>query len=913
MSVIMTTQRMAKSGLLGIVALVLLMLVWSVARAGGTDGATADTGGLASGSGSNPSGAGVSGAGITAAAQAAGIGNLSPAQLDQIKGMMAQGGPSPEQMRQLCAAIAEKHVSPADLESVGSSLGLSSEQISQLKNCIQGGPIVSGGPTGGAITKQAGPLPQPAAVGGLSSIEASFRGSSSSTQQVLGPSPSNLRQFGYALFSSPVSTFAPVGNVPVGPDYILGPGDGLNVLLWGRINRTVQLSVERDGAVLMPETGPIQVAGLTFEQAKKLIESRAGQITGVQVDVTMGALRTIQVFVIGKVSQPGLYTVSALSHVSNALVAAGGISKIGSLRRIELRRGNRIIRTMDLYDMLLHGSTASDLELNQGDVLFVPVIGPVVGVVGDVKDPAIYELKGDESLKSVLAMAGGVGPFGYSERVQVERIDNHERRIALDIDFARISAAHFRILDGDLIKVFTVLPQQQEVVTLKGNVNRPGVYQWRSGMRVADLLRRGEGVTDNTFFGYALIRRVEGSDRRVRFLPVDLGKALADPEWSNSDMTLQPRDVLTIYNEHELGDLPKVAVSGAVRKAGSYPLTEGMRVSDLIYEAGGLKDNAYFPQAELARTEIINGRAVYIYQDVDLKQALSDVADGDPALKRGDMLFIQQASNWHAPWTVQVEGEVMRPGPYVIMEGERLASLLKQCGGLRADAYLPAAVFVRESVKTLEQERLDESRRRLESAVAQLALMPAQLGASDTNKASLEMAQRLLADTKGQQAVGRIVIRLTSLGDLPGSHDDLVLQDGDRFAVPKLPAAVAVLGQVYNPGAIIYEPGRTVGSYLAKAGGPSEWADKDHILLIRANGEVLTEEGIRNSGENRFFPLLPVISGGLMETRLEPGDTVYVPEKLIYVSGLKYATDIAQIVANSAMSLAVVGILGSTL
>lgn len=175
------------------------------------------------------------------------------------------------------------------------------------------------------------------------------------------------------------------------------------------------------------------------------------------------------------------------------------------------------------------------------------------------------------------------------------------------------------------------------------------------------------------------------------------------------------------------------------------------------------------------------------------------------------------------------------------------------------------------------------------------------------------MVQRLLAETKGQQAVGRIAIGLVSLGDLPGSSDDLVLQDGDRLAIPKRPASVAVLGQVYNPGAIIYAPGRTVGSYLAKAGGPSEWADKDHILVIRADGEVLTEEGIRSSEENRFFPLLPVISGGLMETRLEPGDTVYVPEQLVYVSGLKYATDITQIVANAAMSLAVVGILGASL
>jgi len=887
----------------------LLAIVWMIVPAahaaddGGTmagDGGAADSSGLTSGD---------SGAALTAG-QNTPVGNLDPTQIGQIKDMMAQGGPTPQQMQQLCAGIAAKHVSPADLESVGASLGLSPDQISQLKNCTKSGaPEEAARPgqqTAQQIRRPPKPLPK-----GLSPIEASFR--DGSAQRLMKPDPNHLRQFGYTLFSSQVSTFAPVGNVPVGADYILGPGDALNVLFWGRLNRTMHLSVERDGSVLMPETGPIQVAGLTFEQAKKLIESRAGQITGVQVDVTMGTLRTIQVFVIGKVKQPGLYTVSALSHVSNALVAAGGISKIGSLRRIELRRNNRTIRTIDLYDMLLRGDTSADLQLEQGDVIFVPVIGPVVGVVGNVKDSAIYELRGGESLGRVLAMAGGVGPFGYAQRIQIERIENHERRIALDIDLASLSAARFSVRDGDLIKVFTVLPQQQNVLRLKGNVHRPGIYEWRPGMRVTDLLQLGEGVADHTFFDYALVRRIEGPDRQVRFLPVNLGEALADPDSATANLMLQPRDTLTIYNEREVGDLPKVAVAGAVRKPGSFRLTQGMKVSDLIYEAGGLKDNAYLPHAEIARTIIVNGTAHYINLDVDLTQVLSGDLLRDPILHRGDMLFVQEASNWHKPWTVRVEGEVMRPGPYVISEGERLDSILIRCGGLRPDAYLPAAIFIRKSVKQLEQQRLDESRQRLENAVAQLALKPQQLGAADTDKSSLEMVQRLLADTKAQQAVGRIVIHLVSVDELPASHDDLVLQDGDRLIVPKHPAAVAVLGQVYNPGAIIYEPGLTVRSYLARAGGASEWADADHILVIKANGEVLTDQGIRDSGENRFFPLLPVISGGLMDVRLEPGDTIYVPDKLVYVSGLKYATDITQIIANSATALAVVGILATSL
>jgi protein involved in polysaccharide export with SLBB domain len=938
----MTMLKVPKSWPLRIVALVLGIFVWSfasVARGAGTgaalgayglsNDASDPTSAAATGdsSGQNDAGASDSNGEIGPASQSGDIGNLTSQQVDQSMDAGSAGLPT-DQMRQMCAAIAEKHLSPSDLDQVGSSLGLSPDQISQLKNCSQGqssGTIAQSPRTNPASLPNQRSAKQPGGSAPLinprqSSIELSMRGLASGKTTKL-PMPAELEQFGYSAFARRVSTFAPVGEVPVSDDYILGPGDNLNVLFWGRFNNVLTLPVQRDGSVLIQQVGPLQVAGLTFGEASKLIESQSERITGVKSRVTMGRLRTIQVFLLGEVAQPGAYTVSSLAHVSNAILAAGGVNKLGSLRRVELRRGNGLVEQIDLYDMLLRGNTAADARLEQGDTIFVPVIGPVAGVMGAVKRPAIYELDryGDNSLRNVLAMAGGFGPFGYSQMVQVERTDDHLRRVTIDVDFTRVTASRFRVQDGDLVKVLTVLPQQEDVVTLKGNVNRPGVYQWRSGMTVADLVRRGEGVTDNTFFSYALIRRVEGPDRRPRFLPVNLGKALEDPDGSDDDVILQSRDVLTIYNERELGDLPRVTVIGAIRKMGSYPLTERMRVSDLVYEAGGLQDNAFFPKAELARTEIVNGKAVYIYQDVDLRQALrKDVVDGidgagDPTLRRGDMLLIQQASNWHLPWIIRVEGEVMRPGPYVIHEGERLDSILERCGGLREDAYLPATVFIRKSVKELEQQRLDESRQRLQAEVARLSLMPTQTGASDNSKANLGMVQRLLADTNGQQAVGRIALTLVSMASISSSENDLVLQDGDRLIIPKRPASVAVLGEVYNPGALIYQPGQTVGDYLAKAGGPSQWADKDHILLVRANGEVLTDEGIRSTERNRTFPLLPVISGGLMEAQLQPGDTVYVPEQLVYVSGLQYATAVTQIVVNAATSLAVVGILASSL
>lgn len=904
------SRTLAGAGRVGVGSAIVLTTMLGLARAG-------DTGLGGEGSVAVSANSAAPGTSDTGLAAAAGV-NPSAAQISQAKAVVSQGGPSPAQMQQLCAGVAAKHITADDVQSAGASLGLSADQINQLKSCAGGAPAASGKGGGGeaaagAKATAAAAQPPAAAPGELSSIEQTFHGLANPAGKTLPPLPIDLQQFGYALFSSPVSTFAPVTNVPVGPDYILGPGDGLNVLMWGRVNRTLQLNVERDGSVLVPEIGPVEVAGLTFDQAKKLIESRTGQITGVQVDVTMGAIRTIQVFVIGKVNHPGLYTVSALSHVSNVLVAAGGISKIGSLRRVELKRHGQLIRTIDLYDMLLHGDTSADLRVEQGDVIFDPVIGPVVGVAGDIKDPAIYELKDSENLNKVLRMAGGVGAFGYGRRLQVERIENHEQRIALDIELSNLAYRRFQVRDGDLIKVFTVLPQQRNIVTLKGNVNRPGAYQWYPGMTVATLVREGEGPADNTFFGYALIKRIEGPDQRVRFLPVRLGEALDNGALFTADLALKPRDTLTIYNERDLGELPQVSVVGGVRKPGTYPLTEDMKVSDLIYEAGGLKDNAYLPRAEIARTTVVDGTARYIYQDVDLEQALSDVAGGNPALSRGDMLFIQTASNWHRPSVVLVEGEVLRPGPYAVHEGERLASVIERAGGLRPDAYLPASVFIRQSVQQIEQQRLNEGRARLQEEAARLALAPPQPGQQSNNTAALTTIQQVLASTESQQAVGRVVLHLTTLTTLANSPDDIALENSDRFTIPRRPASINVLGQVYTPTSIVYKPGLTVRDYLEKAGGPTEGADEDHIFVITANGSVLTEAGIKNSEKNMLFPLLPVIGGGLMATKLGPGDTVYVPEKLLYVSGLQYATAVTQIIANSAMALAVVGILGTSI
>ncbi len=855
---------------------------------------------------------------------------ISPDELGSLKNEMASGGLSPDDMQELCLHFAAKQLSAADVAGIAKSLGLTftDQQLAQLRSCTglagQGGgsdESVSPGQQMGMTPSQSMPSANPNQP--ASSVEAQFRGLDSAAAPA-APSTHNLQQFGYSLFSSRVSTFAPVANVPVSDDYVIGPGDQLKMLMWGRINNTLNLTVGRDGAVSIPEIGPLQVAGLTFAQTKQLIEDHAGQITGVKVDVTMGKLKTIQVFVVGEVEQPGAYTVSALSHVSNALSAAGGITKIGSLRKVELRRGNQLVRTIDLYSLLLAGNEQGDEQLQPGDVIFVPVIGPVVGMIGDVKRPAIYELgSSGEPLNSVIRLGGGISAFGYSQRVQVERVDGHQKRIALDIDLNDLRSQRFGIRDGDLIKIYPVLPTQRDIVTVRGSVNRPGKFEWHQGMRVADLVQLAEGTAPHTFFKYALIRRKEGKAQTIRMVPVDLGEAMADSIGGPQNLALQQEDELTVFSESQMKYLPTVQVFGEVRNPGYYVMSEGMHASDLIYLAGGLKDDAYQKAAELARTQVVNGsHTSHTFMDVDLRAAMSGTDENNPPLMANDQLFVRRASDWHLPWVVMVKGMVARPGPYTIHDGERIASVLERSGGLLPEAYLPATVLIRQSIKELQQKRLDEARARLQQSIMRIQMNPGTLNQAAqsqgnqnpaTSPQTLNALERVLTETEGQQAQGRLVIHMHPLNELANSPDNVVLVDQDQVTVPRRPDAINVLGQVYSPNAIVFRPGLTTRDYLNQAGGPNEGADPDHIMVIKVDGSVMTDEGIKQSKESTMFPLLPVISGGLMSARLDPGDTVYVPEKLIYENKLQETATVTQIIANAASSLAVIGILGASL
>ncbi|MBV8361969.1 MAG: SLBB domain-containing protein, partial [Deltaproteobacteria bacterium] len=518
---------------------------------------------------------------------------ISPNDIQNIRGQLANGSLSQDQLNQLAGRLGGIQASPAEVASIANALGLNPPQIAQLQNAMvargqQNPNAQNPNQQNPAITSQQGTSLSPQA----SAVETKFHSLDMPEQMPSAPDLTSLTQFGYSLFSQPVSTFAPVTNVPVGDDYIIGPGDSLVALEWGLLNQSLEMTVDRDGSVQVPGIGPLQVGGLTFAQAKKLLEAQLEQTHGVTANVTMGQLRTIQVFVVGQVNQPGTYTVSSLSRISNVLQQAGGVSKVGSLRYIELKRHNQLINVLDLYDLMLHGDSSHDLRVDNNDVIFVPVIGKVVAVAGDVKVPAIYEVTSTPSINQVLNLAGGVTAFGYAEHLQVERVENHQRTIVLDVNLDQLASRQVAIRDGDLIKIYPVLPQHTNTVTLNGNVHRPGEYQWYSGMRVSNVIQRAQGLLPHTYFSYALIKRTTGPQKYIHYVPVDLGAALSGGEDNQADLLLQQADEIQIFSQDELRDLPHVSVIGEVRSPGDYPLTEKMRLSDLIYQAGGLKDDA---------------------------------------------------------------------------------------------------------------------------------------------------------------------------------------------------------------------------------------------------------------------------------------------------------------------------------
>jgi len=712
------------------------------------------------------------------------------------------------------------------------------------------------------------------------------------TQTTTSQAP--LERFGAALFrnSETATDKAPL-NVPVGADYVLGPGDEIVVDYWGSSSQRLQLTVDREGRIVLPESGAVVLAGRTLGEAQQLIlRTLSKQLKGISVDVTLGKLRMVRAYVVGDVKNPGAYDISSLSTALSALIAAGGPTETGSYRTVRHYRGRTLVEEVDLYELMLKGVTSSEVHIASGDSIMVPTVGPQVTVAGMVRRPAIYELRGEQTLDQALDLAGGVPVTGELGKIKVERIEAHQRKEMLsvtvpkesDIKAAEDAFKRFHVQDGDVITVASILPYSNRAVYLQGHVFRPGKFPYKDGEKVTDLIGSFDDLLPEPA-DRAEIIRLHPPDYRPVVIGFNLRNVLGKQAEAPS---LEPFDTIRVFGRYEV-DAPKVAIYGEVLRAGEYPLSERMTAVDLLRMAGGFKRDAFQEAADLTSYTLVDGDHVDLeHREIHIARALAGEADTDVFLKPGDVLTIRQIGGWNdIGGSISVSGEVMHPGRYGIQRGERLSSILKRASGFSSEAYPYGALLERAQVRELSAKNRDE----MISKVQEQGVT----GGRIENTSSARQRQQYVDKLKQIQPNGRMLIHITpQIERWQNTPLDIEVRAGDTLYIPKKPNFVMVAGQVYNPSGITFMAGKHAGWYLRQAGGPTSIANKKDIFVVRANGTVA------GRGSNEWW------SGNVLSTVLQPGDTIYIPEKVAGNGIFKNLSQTMSLLSGAAVAVSVI-------
>ena len=762
--------------------------------------------------------------------------------------------------------------------------------------------------------------------------------------------------YGAKLFRNVPSTFAPNDISPVTSDYVIGPDDELRIRMWGQVNYSGNLRVDRSGEVYIPDVGAVHVAGLQFSALDQHLRSAIGRVyRNFDLSVDMGRIRSMQIYVTGQARRPGAYTVSSLSSLVDALFASGGPTAQGSLRHIELRRAGKTVTDFDLYALLIHGDKSKDARLEPEDVLYIPAAGPQVAISGSIHSPGIYELRGAETIGDLIDAAGKTTAVASNGRISLERVGERQVRQAMEFPFDASGLAA-TLADGDILRVFSIVPAYQKTVTLRGNVANPGRFAWRQGMHLSDLIPDRDSLLSRDYWWKRshlglptpefepLISNFESMQRR--------------PDRGNTYYSLNPY-TNDPYEAHNSSNAPypnnnypsntdstdrsnQDPTSPAAQDALSAGLAAADREDSTGYENessttrrtgnGGTVGSQLNQSSELGgrlqskKTEVrisapdIDWNYAVIERldpetlktslvPFDLgKLVLKHDASQDLVLQAGDTITVFSQADIKVPLEeqtkyVHLEGEFVHAGVYSVQPGETLRDLINRAGGFTNKAYLYGSEFDRESTRRLQQQRIDEYVRRvdLDAGRGTLALT-ASATSSPGNAANATAAtaaeQQLVARLKEIRATGRIVLNFPSnsvaLADIPA----MSLENGDRFMVPPAPATINVVGAVYDQNSFLYQDHGTTGRYLRMAGGPDRDADWRHTFVIRADGSVVSHESVKGPWGNRFA-----------ELRLNPGDTIVVPDKTLRPTALRGLLDWTQIFSQLALGAAAINVL----
>ena len=710
--------------------------------------------------------------------------------------------------------------------------------------------------------------------------------------------------FGAAMFLQVPSTFAPVDDIPVAPDYVVGPGDELRLQIWGQINQQGSYVVDRTGAISIPQLGVVHVAGVRFFDLTEFLRRQFGRVyRNFDLNVNMGQLRSIQVFVVGQARQPGSYTIGSQSTLLNALLASGGPLPQGSLRDIQLKRGGATVVHFDLYDLILHGDKTRDVPLEPGDVIFIPPVGPQVALVGSVNNPAIYELRGKTTVETFLSLGGGETSLALGSSVRLERI--YEQTMRSVVDVSSVQARSVVLQAGDMVLVLSITDRYKDVVTLRGNVANPGRYVWRPGMRISDLIPSKD----------ALVTRRYWERRNQLGQPTAELGPLPDARTEGSLQVNGARNTAPVSIPSGANQAPEsrlaASTNGTPRRGSTLAADAGGNsVGAALAETSGLF--AAENDVVLSAPDINWSYAVIERQDpVNLKTTLFPFNLGKVVLDRdasanlellpGDVVTIFSTSDVRVPTSqqtrfVRLEGEFVASGVYSVMPGETLRQLLVRAGGLTPDAYLYASEFTRQSTRRVEQQRLQEYADELEAQVSSETASNNARALNDravaAATASASDAQAAIARLRRTEPIGRIVLELKPDSRGIESVPDLSLEDGDRFVVPRVPANVSVEGQVYSANAFLFERGKRTTDYVRLAGGPDRRADTRRTFLLRADGSVYSRQ-----------------YGNVEHAHLFPGDTVVVPPQITRRAVFRNIVDAATIVSQLGIGIAALTLL----
>ena len=637
----------------------------------------------------------------------------------------------------------------------------------------------------------------------------------------------SIKVFGRDIFRNANLTFEPSMNIATPVNYRLGPGDQLQIEVWGASEANITQKVTPDGYISIPDVGPVNVNGLTVQAATNRIKAKLSQIysgmassnvnLSTHVKVSLGQIRTIQVNIMGEVARPGTYALSSFSTVFHALYKAGGMSKMGSLRNIKVVRGGRTVATVDVYDYIINGRSHSDIRLQEGDVILASPYDALVLIKGKVKRPMYYEMKSSESIRTLIGFAGGFSNDAYRGAVTVDRNNTKERTVATVDD---MNYGVFKVKDGDVVSVGEILDRYDNRIEVKGAVYRPGYYELGKDIQtVKDLIEKADGLLEYAFTNRAVLHR-ENDDKTLEVISLNV-KAIIDG--TEADVTLHKNDVLFIPSKYDLEQKGTLEIRGEVYKPNVFPYAANTKLEDLIIMAGGLTESASTVRVDVTR-RIIDRKGTKKQKEIaqTFSFGVKDgfVVEGEPGfvLEPYDQVFVRRSPGYSEKVNVTVSGEVEFEGDYSLnVRNERLSDVLEKAGGLTEFAYIEGA--------RLERQMTPEEYKQAQELMDMVA---------SNNKVSGNDSI-VVPQVSRTYPVG---IDLKEILANPHSAIDPVLQDGDVIVIPQYMTTVSVSGSVRKPNSVVYDPKMKLKDYISEAGGYAERARKSGTFILYPNGHI---------------------------------------------------------------------------